>query len=79
MLTLLGVTGTVVSLYDVGCFIGAMSLGYLADPIGRERTLAIACVVFIVGAVLQAASYSVTQIVSHPPSKDFVGKESQTC
>ncbi|KAL1984892.1 hypothetical protein VTN96DRAFT_8551 [Rasamsonia emersonii] len=56
------VTGTVVSLYDVGCFIGAMSLGYLADPIGRERTLAIACVVFIVGAVLQAASYSVTQI-----------------
>lgn len=59
----LGVTGTVVSLYDIGCFIGAMSLGYLADPIGRERTLAVACVVFIVGAVLQTASYTITQIV----------------
>lgn len=53
----------VVSLYDVGCFIGAMSLGYLADPIGRERTLAIASIVFIIGAVLQSASYTVTEIV----------------
>lgn len=53
----------VVSLYDVGCFIGAMSLGYLADPIGRERTLSVACFVFVIGAVLQAASYTITQIV----------------
>lgn len=57
----------VVSLYDIGCFIGAMSLGYLADPIGRERTLAVACVVFIIGAILQAASYSVAQIVRPNP------------
>ncbi|KAJ5278710.1 Sugar transporter [Penicillium angulare] len=56
------VTGMVVSLYDVGCFIGAMSLGWLADPFGRERTLAIACFVFIIGAILQAASYTITQI-----------------
>ncbi|CAI7675929.1 unnamed protein product [Penicillium manginii] len=49
------VTGTVVSLYDVGCFIGAMSLGYLADPLGRERTLSIACMVFIY--VLNHAGY----------------------
>jgi MFS family permease len=62
-----GVTGTVVSLYDVGCFIGAMSLGYLADPIGRERTLAIASFVFIIGAILQATSYSIVQIVSSDP------------
>ena len=41
-----------------------MSLGYLADPLGRERTLSLACAVFIVGAVLQAASYSIVQIVS---------------
>ncbi|KAJ5121742.1 Sugar transporter [Penicillium atrosanguineum] len=56
------VTGTVVSLYDIGCFIGAMSLGYMADPIGRERTLAVACFVFIVGAIIQVTSYSITQI-----------------
>ncbi|KAF2728680.1 permease of the major facilitator superfamily [Polyplosphaeria fusca] len=56
------VTGAVVSLYDIGCFFGAMSIGYLADAYGRERTLSIASVVFIVGAVIQAASYSIAQI-----------------
>lgn len=40
-----------------------MSLGYLADPIGRERTLAVACVVFVIGAILQTASCTITQIV----------------
>lgn len=55
----------VVSLYDVGCFFGAISLGYLADPLGRERTLALACLVFTIGAILQAASYSIAQIVCH--------------
>ncbi|KAI1407890.1 putative sugar transporter [Hypoxylon sp. FL1857] len=56
------VTGAVVSLYDIGCLIGAMSIGFLADHCGRERTLSIACVVFVVGAVLQSASYNVTSI-----------------
>ena len=56
------VTGAVVSLYDIGCFVGAMSIGFLADVCGRERTLSIASVVFIIGAVLQCASYSITQI-----------------
>ncbi|KAK7887774.1 hypothetical protein LTR67_009677 [Exophiala xenobiotica] len=56
------VTGAVVSLYDIGCFIGAMSTGYLADRCGRERTLSIASIVFIVGAVVQAASYDVPTI-----------------
>ncbi|KAH0839277.1 hypothetical protein FOPE_05274 [Fonsecaea pedrosoi] len=56
------VTGAVVSLYDVGCFMGAMSIGYLADQCGRERTLSIASVVFVIGAVIQAASYDVPTI-----------------
>ncbi|KIX99595.1 uncharacterized protein Z520_04228 [Fonsecaea multimorphosa CBS 102226] len=56
------VTGAVVSLYDVGCFLGAMSIGYLADHCGRERTLSIASAVFIVGAVIQAGSYDIPTI-----------------
>ncbi|GES64132.1 sugar transporter [Aspergillus terreus] len=57
------VTGAVVSMYDIGCFIGAMSTGILADWYGRERMLAIASMVFIIGAVLQAASYTIVQII----------------
>lgn len=56
------VTGAVISLYDIGCFIGAMSIGFLSDRIGRERTLSIACMVFIVGAIIQSASYDVPTI-----------------
>ena len=56
------VTGAVVSLYDIGCLVGAMSIGILADAHGRERTLSTACVVFIIGAVIQAASYTITAI-----------------
>jgi hypothetical protein len=33
------VTGAVISLYDIGCFVGAMSVGILADSCGRERTV----------------------------------------
>lgn len=56
------VTGAVVSLYDIGCLIGALSIGFMADHYGRERTLSIASVVFIVGAILQSASYTITSI-----------------
>ena len=56
------VTGAIISLYDIGCFVGAMSVGILADACGRERTLSLASVVFIIGAILQCASYSITQI-----------------
>ena len=52
-----GVTGAVVSLYDIGCFLGAMSIGLLSDRYGRERSISIASIVFILGAIIQAASY----------------------
>lgn len=57
------VTGAVVSMYDIGCFAGAMSTGALADLYGRERLLALASIVCIIGAAIQAGSYTIPQIV----------------
>ncbi|KAL5332535.1 general substrate transporter [Aspergillus crustosus] len=57
------VTGAVVSMYDIGCFVGAMSSGVLADMYGRERLLAIASAVCIIGAGIQAGSYTIPQII----------------
>ncbi|KAH6652554.1 permease of the major facilitator superfamily [Truncatella angustata] len=54
--------GFVVSIYNIGCAFGAMTVGFLADSVGRERTISLASIVFITGALLQAASYTVTQM-----------------
>ncbi|KAK9364775.1 general substrate transporter [Lipomyces kononenkoae] len=56
------VTGAVVSLYDIGCFIGAFSTGTLSDSLGRERLISLATMVFTIGAIIQSASYSVAQM-----------------
>ncbi|KAJ3578625.1 hypothetical protein NPX13_g1940 [Xylaria arbuscula] len=54
--------GFVVSIYNIGCVIGALTIGVFADACGRERTISLASTVFIIGALLQAASYTIAQI-----------------
>lgn len=55
--------GFVVSVYNIGCVVGAITTGFFADACGRERTLSLASTVFVVGALLQAAAYTIAQIV----------------
>lgn len=54
--------GFVVSVYNLSCAIGALFVGNLADLYGRERTLSLASLLCILGAVLQAFSYTLTQM-----------------
>ncbi|KAI1305099.1 general substrate transporter [Xylaria venustula] len=54
--------GFVVSIYNIGCVIGALTIGFFADSCGRERTISLASSVFILGALLQAASYTIAQM-----------------
>ncbi|KAH9886847.1 putative sugar transporter [Xylariomycetidae sp. FL2044] len=54
--------GLVISIYNIGCVIGALTIGYFADNYGRERTMSLASSVFIVGALLQATSSTIAQI-----------------
>ncbi|KAI8629474.1 general substrate transporter [Xylariaceae sp. FL1651] len=54
--------GFVISIYNIGCVIGALTIGFFADICGRERTISLASTVVIVGALLQAASNTIAQI-----------------
>lgn len=55
--------GFVISIYNISCAVGAMSVGHLADTLGRERSLASASALTILGALVQAASHTVSQMI----------------
>ncbi|BCS04954.1 myo-inositol transporter [Aspergillus luchuensis] len=53
----------VTSLCSAGSFVGAIIAGLTADKYGRKGAMYIACVLFTVGAILQASAYSIPQMV----------------
>ncbi|GLB42694.1 putative major facilitator superfamily, sugar transporter (TC 2.A.1.1) family protein [Lyophyllum shimeji] len=55
--------GTIVSLYDIGCFLGAMSAFVVGENLGRKKTFMIGVVIMSIGAILQTCSYSVAQMI----------------
>ena len=48
----------ITSILSAGTFFGALIAGDIADYFGRRITIVSGCIIFIVGVVLQAASYS---------------------
>ncbi|KAI4524662.1 general substrate transporter [Schizophyllum commune Loenen D] len=55
--------GTIVSLYDIGCFFGAMSTFVIGEPLGRKKTLIIGVIIMSIGAVIQAAAVNVPMMI----------------
>lgn len=53
----------ITSLCSAGAFIGAIIAGLTADKYGRKVAIYVGCALFTVGAVLQAASFSIAQMV----------------
>ncbi|KAI3483526.1 hypothetical protein L1887_53565 [Cichorium endivia] len=51
--------GNIVSLYEIGCFFGALSTFVIGDFLGRRRTILLSSLIMIAGAIIQAASSSV--------------------
>ncbi|KAF9039151.1 general substrate transporter [Panaeolus papilionaceus] len=58
-----GLQGTIVSLYDIGCFVGAMSAFFFGERLGRKKTFMIGVVIMSIGAVLQTCAFSVAQMI----------------
>ena len=46
----------IVTTLQCGCFVGALSTGFIADRIGRRYNLILAAVLAIVGTIMQAAA-----------------------
>ncbi|KAH8692362.1 general substrate transporter [Talaromyces proteolyticus] len=56
-------SGLVVGIYEIGAFLGAISVMVYGQMLGRKWTTAIGQIITIVGSALQASSYSVAQII----------------
>ncbi|KAJ5255014.1 hypothetical protein N7497_007510 [Penicillium chrysogenum] len=52
----------ITSLCSGGAFIGAIFAGNTADRFGRKMAIYLGCILFIAGAVLQAAAYTIVQM-----------------
>ncbi|CAG8025427.1 unnamed protein product [Penicillium salamii] len=52
----------ITSLCSGGAFIGAIFAGNTADRFGRKMAIYLGCVLFIAGAVIQAAAYTIAQM-----------------
>jgi MFS family permease len=57
------IQGQIVATYDIGCIIGTLVSMYAGDKLGRRRCILIGCVILIIGAILQTASYSLAQMI----------------
>ena len=55
--------GTMTSVYNLGCFFGALSTIYSGDILGRPKTILLGSSVIALGAIIQTASYSVAQMM----------------
>ncbi|KAJ4324540.1 hypothetical protein N0V84_003819 [Fusarium piperis] len=55
-------SGLVTAIYDVGCAFGAVSAFIFGERIGRKRSIIYANIIVIIGAIIQAASYSYAQM-----------------
>ncbi|KAI4522127.1 general substrate transporter [Schizophyllum commune] len=55
--------GLLTAILELGAMLGAMQTGLLADRFSRKRALMIGSVWFVVGSILQTATYSYAQLI----------------
>ena len=69
--------GTVVAIYDVGCFFGAIIAFTIGERLGRKRSILLGTAIIAVGTILQASSFSLPQIfigrIQRPLDREVMG------
>ncbi|KIY01121.1 uncharacterized protein Z520_02673 [Fonsecaea multimorphosa CBS 102226] len=57
------IQGVSVACYNIGCLMGALSTFRLGNVLGRRKSIFIGCCIVSVGAILQASSFTMTQLI----------------
>ncbi|CAO1626662.1 unnamed protein product [Parajaminaea phylloscopi] len=55
--------GNIVSIYEIGCFLGSLVSFVIGTPLGRCRTIVVGGVILEVGAALQGAAHSTSCLI----------------
>lgn len=55
--------GTVVAIYEIGCFFGALICLMVGEKLGRRRSIMIGSFVLAIGAILQATAFSIPHMI----------------
>ena len=58
------IQGIAVASYNVGCFIGAVITIFIGDILGRRRMIFVGSAIMVIGANLQASSFSLGQLIA---------------
>ncbi|CAG9937378.1 unnamed protein product [Clonostachys rosea f. rosea IK726] len=55
--------GTVVAIYEIGCFFGALFCLVAGERLGRRWSIMLGCIVLAIGATLQATAFSIPHMI----------------
>ncbi|KFY67099.1 hypothetical protein V496_01753 [Pseudogymnoascus sp. VKM F-4515 (FW-2607)] len=55
--------GTVVAIYEIGCFFGAIFCFMFGERLGRRYSIMLGCVVLAIGGALQASAYNIPHMI----------------
>ena len=55
--------GTVVAIYEIGCFVGSIFCLFAGEKLGRKKCIWLGCIILSIGAALQAGAYGIPQMI----------------
>ncbi|KAL2142357.1 hypothetical protein VTI28DRAFT_1249 [Corynascus sepedonium] len=55
--------GTVVAIYEIGCFFGAIIALLIGEKFGRRKTIMLGCLILCLGGALQACAYGIPHMI----------------
>lgn len=58
-----GLIGTIVAVYEIGCFFGALTSAWYAEILGRRRTVVFGSCWLLVGAIVQASTSNIAVLI----------------